>query len=169
MRQTKKTYQDFANWCVSKIQDAILFRWTSTQLRANTSRDIWDNPQYKRLPQYQREYVRGYSDCFRESILMRTHIESGSFVTMPDKTVQFFGNDLLGNSHKMSALLGDGCWRYVHDNEVPGTGGLYWYGTNGTKPYSVTPAHDFCGLDDKRCDWYGYCGRAKSDPIHNAS
>jgi hypothetical protein len=153
-----KLYQDrdeLAQWFVSTWQDAIAEKFTQAVLLKKWER-IYNDPRWKRIPQYQREYVHGFSRCYEVNVVDRQFLEHGSWVRMPDGSVEWFGvAERLGKgTMELNALYPQlaeyGIHRYIHENEIPERAGIYWVADSrrgvetksGEKPYFI-PTLDF--------------------------
>jgi hypothetical protein len=144
-RKRNRLYQDrdaLASWCVSIWQDAIAFKYTQAQVLAQLGR-VWNDRRWKRIPQYQHEYITGYERSYKTFVVDRQFLECGAWVSMPDGSVQWFG--VKERVKKNDAVI---TYRYIYEHAVPERSGIYWVEDEkrgvvaGMRPFFI-PALDF--------------------------
>jgi hypothetical protein len=144
-----RTREDIANWMVSIYQDALAFKYTHDILMKKFDH-VYESRDWKRLTQRDREYVRGYARCYDVMVIQRSYTESGSWVTMPDGSVAYFGvrERLDHNMEQLNSLYPQlakySIHRYIHEHEIPERAGIYWVDGedwNGKYPFFIPAIH----------------------------
>jgi hypothetical protein len=131
---------------LSILRDALALGDTSERVNAGFN-TVRESKKFKRLPQYAREYVRGYVDSYQTHVMVQ-HTEHGSWVTMPDGAVKWFGvSELRMPCSKLNELYPElveyGFHRYIHEHQIPERSGIYWRANSkynrgpGEKPYFI--------------------------------
>lgn len=134
MRRKRRTFEDrddLAHWAVNIWRDALAFKKPHKTVMEAFSR-LYASPKWKRIPQYQREYVRGYARSFETQVIDRHYLEHGSWVRMPDGAEWWFGTQERIEGPQAD-IGGIGFHRYIYENEIPERSGIYWV------PDSATP------------------------------
>jgi hypothetical protein len=142
-----KNRQELANWFISVYRDAISTHMTSREI-TDAHNYITQTRDYQRLTQVDRAYIRGYAESFYDHNVKYVHIESGSWVTMPDGAERWFGATSRLNSDAYKQAIADfpdladyGIHRYVYEHSIPSRSGLYWLDkgvSNGLYPYFIS-------------------------------
>lgn len=139
----KPVYQD-RDECAARLiscwRDACSFGYDQAALLRGFQR-VYDSTQYKRLPRYQREYVRGFERCYAVNVIDRMYLEHGNWVNMPDGSVRWFGLPERVNSQLVYDVEID--YKYMSEHSIPERTGIYWVADPklgreaGTMPYFV--------------------------------